>query len=123
MEYKMPKYMQLCFFAGELLRMTDEGQEIPIDEVCVNIEAGTIVQFVKTRCGFKDLSVTVESVEDVNDILKNKYVCDNEAQKMGFCNNGLLYITRLIIDDLMLLLSDMDNNDIKPELFRRALDL
>lgn len=94
--------------------MIDEGQIVSIEEVCDNIGKGTIVQFIKTRCGFKNLNVTVESV---NDVLKNKYVSDNEAQNMGL-NNGLVYITRLIIDDLNGLLHNMKFNDVNPELYR-----
>ena len=117
MEYTI--FAQLGFFAGELLRMIDEGQMISIDEVCDNIENGTIVEFIKTRCGFKNLNVTVESVRDVNLILKEKCVGEREARNCGLNNNGLIYIVRLIIDDLTGLLYDIKFNDIDPEMYRR----
>lgn len=98
--------------------MIDEGQTVSIEEVCDNIGRGTNVRFIKTRCGFKNLNVTVESVNKVNDVLKNKYVSDNEARNMGLNNNGLVYITRLIIDDLNGLLYNMKFNDVNPELYR-----
>lgn len=122
MGYEQPIFGQLNYFAGELLRMIDEGQTVSIEEVCDNIENGTIVQFIKTRCGFKNLNVTVESVKRVNDVLKNKYVSDNEARNMGISSNGLIYITRLIIDDLNELLYDMKFNNVNPESYRRPLD-
>lgn len=122
MECVYPVFGQLCLFANELLRMIDERQEISIEEVCNNIEKGTIVQFIKTKCGFKNLDVTVDSVKAVNDILKNKYVSDNKARNMGINNNGLVYITRLIIDDLNGLLYDMKFNDVNPESYRRPLE-
>jgi hypothetical protein len=122
MEYEQPIFGQLNYFAGELLRMIDEGQTVSIEDVCDNIEKGTIVQFIKTRCGFKNLNVTVESVKGVNDILKNKYVSDNEAQNMGI-NNGLVYIMRLIIDDLNGLLYDMKWNDVDSESYRRLSEI
>lgn len=53
MRYELPIFGQLNYFAGELLRMIDEGQMVSVEEVCDNIEKGTIVQFIKTRCGFK----------------------------------------------------------------------
>jgi hypothetical protein len=122
MEYEQPIFGQLNYFAGELLRMIDEGQTVSIEDVCDNIEKGTIVQFIKTRCGFKNLNVTVESVKGVNDILKNKYVSDNEAQNMGI-NNGLVYIMRLIIDDLNGLLYDMKWTDVDSESYRRLSEI
>ena len=122
MEYEQPIFGQLNYFAGELLRMIDEGQTVSIEEVCDNIEKGTIVQFIKTKCGFKNLNVTVESVNKVNDVLKNIYVSDNEARNMGINNNGLVYITRLIIDDLNGLIYDMEFNKVNPESYRRPLD-
>lgn len=118
MEYELPIFGQLSLFAGELLRMIDEGQTVPIYEVCDSIENGVIVQYVKTKCGFKNLNVTVESVNKVNDILKDKYVSDREAQTMGINNNGLVYISKLIVDDLTKLLYDMRFNNVDPELFR-----
>lgn len=102
--------------------MIDEGQTVSIGEVCDNIEKGTIVQFIKTRCGFKNLNVTVESVKRVNDVLGNKYVSDNEARNEGLNNNGLVYIIILIIDDLDRLLYDMKFNDVNPESYRRPFD-
>lgn len=118
MEYEQPVFGQLGLFASELLRMIDEKQCVSIQEVCDNIESGTIVQFIKTKCGFKNLNVTVDSVKGVNDILKNMYVSDKEAQNMGISNNGLVYITRLIIDDLNRLLYNMKFNNVNPESYR-----
>lgn len=117
MEYTI--FAQLGLFAGELLRMVDEGQTISIDEVCDNIENGTIVEFIKTRCGFKNLNVTIDSVRAVNLILKEKCVGEHEARNYGLNNNGLIYIARLIIDDLTGLLYDIKFNDIDPETYRR----
>lgn len=37
---------------------------------------------------------------------------------MGINNNGLVYIMRLIIDDLNELLYDMEWNDVDPESYR-----
>ena len=96
----------------------DEKQEISIEDVCNYIENGTIVQFIKTKCGFKNINVTVDSVKDVNYILQNKDVSVNKAQNMGINNNGLAYITGLIIEDLNGLLYDMELNDVNPESYR-----
>lgn len=41
---------------------------------------------------------------------------------MGLNNNGLVYVIRLIIDDLNGLLYDMKFNDVNPESYRRPLD-
>ena len=41
---------------------------------------------------------------------------------MEIYNNALVYITRLIIDDLMGLLYNMEFNNVDPELYRRPFD-
>mgnify|MGYP001120534020 CR=1 FL=1 len=113
-----PIFGQLSLFAYELLRIIDEGQTVSISDVCDNIEQGTITEFIKTRCGFKNVNVTLESIPDVNNVMKEKYVSENEAYNRGIDNNGLVYLVHLIVEDLSKLLYDMKLNDINPELYR-----
>ena len=69
-----PIFEQLSFFAKELLRMIDEGQSASIIEVCDNIEQGTITEFIDNHCRFKNVNVTLESIADVNKVMKGNYV-------------------------------------------------
>ena len=111
-------FAQLGFFAKELLRMIDEGQSLPIDTVCNSIENGSIVQLIATKCGFKNINVSPDTIPDVNGILKEKYVSKNEARDRGINNNGLIFIVHLIIEDLTALLYNLKFNDINPDEYR-----
>lgn len=114
-----PIFVQFGLFAKELLRMIDEGQTVSITEVCDNIEQGTITEFINNRCGFKNINVTLESIADINKIMKdNYYVSEREASDRGINNNGLVFLVRLIVEDFSLLLCNMDNNNVKPESYR-----
>ena len=114
-----PRFNQLGWFAEEVLRIVDEGQVIPIEAVCDNIEHGTIVEFIQTQCGFKNIEVTPDSISDVNDVMKRKYVSENDARNKGISNNGLIYLVHLIIEDSTALLYDLHLNDVNPESYRR----
>ena len=113
-----PKFSQLSMFACEVLRIVDEGQVISIEAVCDNIEQGTIVEFVKTQFGFKNINVTPDTIPDVNSVLKEKYVSENEARNRGISNSGLIFLAHLIIEDLTSLLYNLKFNDISPESYR-----
>ena len=113
-----PIFSQLGLFARELLRMIDEGQTASIAEVCDNIEQGTITEFINTHCGFKNVDVTPESIADVDNVMKEKYVDEREASKSGINNNGLVYLVHIIVRDLTNLLFDIKFNGINPESYR-----
>lgn len=115
---KQPIFGQLIRFANELLRMIDEGQTASIIDVCDNIEQGTITEFIRTHCGFKNLNVTLESISEVNNVMQNKNVSEREAHNCGIDNNGLVFLVHLILEDLSKLLYDMKFNNIDPELYR-----
>ncbi len=113
-----PVFAQMNMFVGELMRMIDEGQNLSVEDVCDHIEAGDIVEYVKTMCGFKNINVSVDNVKATNDVLKNFYVSENEARKVGIENNGLIYLLWLINEDTNRLLYNMKFNDIEPDMFR-----
>ena len=118
MDNTYPVFAQMSLFAGELMRMIDEGQKLSVEEVCEHVGNGDIVEFIKTACGFKNINVSVDNVKSANDVLKNKYVSENEAKKVGIENNGLIYLLWLISDDTNRLLYNMNFNDIEPDGFR-----
>ena len=113
-----PIFNQLNLFAMELLRMIDEGQTASIIEVCDNIENGTITEFICTQFGFKNVNVTLESIADVNKVMKEKDISVNKAHIKEINNNGLVYLVNLIVEDLTHLLYSMRLNRIDPETFR-----
>lgn len=110
---------QLSMFAMELLHHIDEGESLPIDAICEHIDNGTIVEYICTQLGFKNLNVSFESVADVNDILKKKDVRENVAYEKGINNNGLVYLVHLIIEDFTNLLYDLQFNGIDADQYRR----
>ena len=118
MENTYAVFAQMNMFGGELMRMIDEGQKLSVEEVCDHIENGDIVEYVKAKCGFKNINVTVEGIKAVNAVLKNIYVSENEARKVGIENNGLIYLLWLINDDTNRLLYNMKFNDIEPDVYR-----
>lgn len=105
-------------FGRELLRMIDEGQSLPIEDVCVHIENRNIVDYVKSTCGFKNINISVDNIKDVNAILAEKVVGENEAKSQGITQNGLIYLVNLIIEDSDLLLYTMDQNAVYPDSYR-----
>lgn len=113
-----PAFGQLGLFVQELLRIIDEGQKASIVDICTNIEQGTITDFIYAHYGFKNVNVTLESITDVNKIMKRKYVSEREAEIRGINNNGLVFLAHLIVEDLTRLLYDMKFNKIDPESYR-----
>lgn len=118
---KKAEFAQLGDLARELLRMIDEGQSLPINVVCNSIENGSIVQVIATKCGFKNINVSPDTIPDVNALLKEKYASENEARNRGINKNGLVFIVYLIIDDLAGLLYQLKFNGINPEEFRQNM--
>ena len=113
-----PLFAQLGSFAREILRIIDEGQTVTLEDVCKNIESGTIVEFVYTNCGFKNVNISLKTLSDVNGFLQNKYVSEHEAYNRGINNNGLVFIVHLIVEDFSSLLYNMHWNDVNPESYR-----
>lgn len=111
-------FAQLGAFAKELLRIIDEGQSLPINTVCESIENGCIVQLIATKCGFKNINVSSDTIPFVNDVLKEKCVLENDVRSSGITNNGLIFIVHLIVQDLTALLYNLKFNDINPEEYR-----
>lgn len=117
-DYQIPQFAQMNMFGRELLRMIDEGQSLPIEDVCVHIENRNIVDYVKSTCGFKNINISVDNIKDVNAILAEKVVGENEAKSQGITQNGLIYLVNLIIEDSDLLLYTMDQNAVYPDSYR-----
>lgn len=117
-DYRQPVFFQLNMFAGEVLRLIDEGHSLEIDEICRHIEAGDIVEFVNNSYGFLNMNVTIESIHDVNDALKESYVSKNKAMEVGINNNGLICLVYLILGNATRDLFNLYSNDIEPDDYR-----
>lgn len=117
--YKQPKFAQLCAFASELLLLLNNGENVSVETICDQVEAGTIVNYIHKTFGFKNMNNSLASLSDVNDIMKNKDVSENDAKNMLLGGNGIAYLLQLILYDLQNNLYDIKFNDIDPDDFRR----
>lgn len=117
--YKHPKFAQLCAFASELLLLLNSGENVSVETICDQVEAGTIVNYIYKTFSFKNMNNSLDSLSDVNDIMKNKVVSETDAKSMLLDKNGIAYLLQLILYDLQNNLYDIKFNDINPDDFRR----
>lgn len=107
------------FFVNELIRMIDEGKTLKIEGTCEHIEKGDICEFIQELFGYSDININKNLMQDINFMLREKYVSVKAASELKVNNNGLLLLVRLIIDDYKSCLFNMENSDILVESFRR----
>ena len=90
-----------------------------METICDQVEAGTIVNYIYKTFSFKNMNNSLDSLSDVNDIMKNKVVSETDAKSMLLDKNGIAYLLQLILYDLQNNLYDIKFNDINPDDFRR----
>ncbi len=113
----MPKFKQLQMFASELIILLDKGKNENILDICEYVEKGEIVEYINKNYSFQNREVNLNSIKDVNDILKKFYVSETEASNRGINSNGIAFLVQLIQEIYSDCMYNMKMNDIEPDIY------
>lgn len=119
-DIKYTKFEQLFSFASELLIILASKKDVPVETICDQIDAGTIVEYIFKKFGFKSMSNTFTKFSDINAIMKKNGAFENDAKDLGQGNSGICYLIQLILDDLRTNMYDMELNHVNPDSFRMS---
>ena len=111
----MPKFKQLQMFASELIILLDKGKEESITTICEYVEAGKITEFIDKKYSFQNREVNINSIEDVNGILKKFYVSETEASNRGIDINGIAYLLQIIQEIFSNCFYSLRMNEVDPD--------
>lgn len=91
---------QLDIFYSEIMRLIDEGNQIPIEELEKICTENNIIDYIGTKFGFKDVRSLPQNQNLLKEKLNNLCISENDVHKRQISKNGLVYLAVYLFDIL-----------------------